>query len=236
MGSITDKSQEDDDEVWLCRSLMVGSVSMYNDCTLDYNDIHRQFRAILAIEALKSCLEIEEWDQHMETVLSERGETELPTHSSTSLAWRAIASSYAAFLTIPSLGNAFSKNGQRSLATTELIRYCFVAGISDHNGPILVDEDCEDATSKSVFGSTDEASVLLRVVQALDAEGRQLASRFCVYSTDAKFSRAELIMSCLRRYGDFLGTKARDVSGQTGSPVSVQKSLHSFFGSSQGSM
>ena len=234
VGSSTDKSQ-DDDQVWLCLSLMVGSLSMYNDCTMVFDDIHRQFRATLAIQALQSCLEIDDWNKHMETVLSERGETELPVHASTSLAWQAIASSYAAFLTIPSLGNAFSKNGQKCLATTELIRYCLVAGITDHNGPIVDDEDAEDAPSKGVFGSTDETRLLFRVMQVLEAESRQLASRFCVFSTDPNFSRAELILSCVRRYVDFLGMKARDFSGQTGSPMSVQKSIFDYFGSGQGS-
>jgi len=231
-GSSTDKNN-DDDQLWLCLSLVARAVSMYDECAPVFDDIHRQFRATLAIQALQTCLELEDWDQRVQTVLSERGEAELPVRASSSLAWRAIASSYAAFLTIPSLGSSMSKNGQRTLATVELMAYCILAGITSHSSPI--DQESEDAVSKGIFGTTQEASLLLRLLQVLESEGRQLASRVSAFSSDPNFSRAEYMLSCLRRYGDQVLLKARECSGQTGSPVSVQKSIRSYFGSSQGS-
>lgn len=222
---------KDDDELWLCLSLLARSISTFDDCTSKVDDIHRQFRATLAIQALQMCLEIDDWDKHLQTVLSERGETELPVRASSSLAWRAIASTYAAFLTIPSLGSAVTKNGQRCLATVKLMTYCMLAGVTSHSSPI--DLESQDSESNGVLGTTQEATLFMRAVDVIESEGRQLASRVSAFSSDPNFSRAEYLLSCLRRYGDQVRLKARTVSGQSaGSPTSVQKTIHNYFGAS----
>jgi len=220
----------DDDEMWLCLALITRVISSFDTCNDTVDDIHRQVRASIAIQALQQCLEIDDWDEQIQTVLSERGETELPVRASSSLAWRAIASSYAGFLTIPSLGSAITKNGQRCLATVNIITYCILAGVTFHSSPI--DMSSEDEAIKGVFGTKQEASLLLRVMEALETEGRQLASRVSAFSSDPNFSRAEYLLSCLRRYGDHVRLKARSCSGQVGSPVSVQKSIQNYFGDS----
>lgn len=230
-----------DDEMWLCLPLMARAVSTFEHCQSMFDeDIYRQFRAILAMQALQTCLEVNgDWNQHVKTTLEERGEMELPEYAATSLAWRAIASAYAAFLRIQSLGSAITKNGQRCLATIKLMTYCILAGISLHSSISVASiensqqsQDSQEATS-FLRSSREEASLLLRVLQVLETEGRQLASRVSCFSSDPNFSRAEYLLSCVRRYGDFVRDKARVRAGApSGSPVSVQKSIQNYFGMS----
>ena len=69
-----------------------------------------------------------------------------------------------------------------------------------------------------------------------DLECRQWASRLSLFSSDPNFSRAEYLLSCLRRYNDHVRLKARACAGEPdGSPVTVQKSIKNYFGTSQGS-
>ena len=144
----------DDNQEWLCLSLVVRAVSAHGEGAASIQDVHRQFRAVLAIQALQTCLEVDtDWDQHVQTVLSERGETELPEKVSSSLAWRAIASAYAGFLTIPTMGSKMSKNGQKSLATAQILVYCVLAGITYHSSPIDPDS-LDDSLAWTVWNDT----------------------------------------------------------------------------------
>lgn len=232
LGDSTEQ-HHDDDEAWLCLSLVTRTVCSFDQCAATIDDVHRQFRVAMAIQALQACLEIEDWDKHMQTVLSERGETELLDVASNSFAWRALASAYAGFLTLASLGSVMSKNGQRSLATAQLLTYCILAGVTFHSSPI--DVDSQDAVSQGIFGTTDEASLLLRIMKEFDSDCRQFASRLALFSADPNFSRAEYLLSSLRRFNDHVTLRARACAGESGSLVSVQKSICSYFGNSQGS-
>ena len=221
---------DNDDQMWLCLSLMTRVISTFDKC-IDLDDVHREFRAVIAIRALQMCLEIDDWNEHLQSVLSASRETELLARASSSLPWRAIASSYTGFLTIPRLGSEVTKNPQRCLATVEMMAYCAMAGITFHGNPI----NPEEPESNGVFGSTKEVTLLLFVMAELESEGRQLASRLSAFSSDPNFSRAEYLLSCLRRYGELVQMKARACAGQAGPTVSVQKSIHNFFGNGQGS-
>jgi hypothetical protein len=110
-----------------------------------------------------------------------------------------------------------------------------MAGITFHDYNPINPEEYNDPASNGVFGSEKEAALLIFVMEELESEGRQLASRLSAFSSDPNFSRAEYLLSCLRRYGELVRVKARACARQSGPTVSVQKSIHNFFGNIQGS-
>jgi hypothetical protein len=217
------KQEEEDTEFWLCLPLVVRTVSMF-ERRVPVDQIHQKLRAAMAVRALQMCLDIEDWDQHLQSVLSSRGETNLAERASSSFRWRALASSVVGFLTIPSLGDTVLRDGQRCLATVENLSLCTLAGLN-----IEVSTDSQEHSSV-IFGNQEEASLVLHVIDLLDAQGRQLGKQVSRFSTDPLFSRAEHHLSCMRGSYDLVKTAGRASAGQAGPTVTVQKRIDQMFG------
>lgn len=217
------KEEKDDTEFWLCLPLVVRTVSMF-DRRVPVDQIHQKLRAAMAVRALQMCLGIGDWDQHLRSVLSSHGETNLADWTTSSFRWRALASSVVGFLTIPSLGDTLLRDGQRCLATVENLSLCTLAGLN-----VEVSTNSQEHSSV-VFGNQEEASLVLHVIDLLDAQGRQLGKQVSRFSTDPLFSRAEHHLSCIRGSFDLIKTAGRASAGLAGPTVSVQKRIDQMFG------
>ena len=225
---------QDDNEFYLSTSLMV--VSMF-DRNVPLGEAHHKFRACMAIRALQMCLGIADWDLHLQSVLSKDGNTALAEKASSSLRWRAIASGLVGFLTIPSLGDDFIKNGQRCLATIENITYCALTGInlkSDEVNP-NPEENEEKVALSRIYGSKEEAALICQVMKLLESDCHQLQNQMRIFASNTIFGRAEYHLSCLRGYYGRYQAEAGARAGQGGTTVSVQRNMAHYFGRSQGS-
>jgi hypothetical protein len=220
---LTGKPDEEDTELGLRVSLTVRTVSMF-ERRVPVHKIHQKLRASMAIRALQMSLDVDDWDQHLQSVLSSHGEMNLAERASTSFRWRALASSVVGFLTIQRLGDTILRHGQRCLATVEVLCWCALSGLN-----IIECTDPQEDASSGIFGAKEEAKLVLHVVDLLESQGRQVGRQASRFSTDPLFSRTEHFLSLMRGYHDAVKTAGRDPAGQARPTVCVQKHIDQMF-------
>jgi hypothetical protein len=219
----TGKRDEEDPELGLRLSLMVRMVSMF-ERRVHVNKIHQKLRTFMAVRALQMSLDVYDWDQHLQYVLSSHGETKLAERASNSFRWRALASSVVGFWTMKRLGDSVLRDGHRCLATVENLCWCALAGLN-----LVECTNPQEDDSSGIFGAKEDAKVVLHVVELLESLSRQVGTQASRFSTDPLFSRTEHFLSLMRGYHDAVKTAGHDPAGRAGPTVCVQKLIDQMF-------
>lgn len=219
----TEKEDSDDEEAWLCLSLMT-RLFPNHDTKGQIHEKSSEFKAQLAMQSLQTCLEIKDWDKHVREVLEENG-SGLEERYDTSLRWKAISSAYVAFLTIELLGDKVAEDGPRCMATFESTMYCAQAGMN-----LFSLLSPSEYGSGGRYGTSDEADAVYHAMELLENQGNQLIKRIKPYSkVRPHFRRVEHHLTCLRGYYRFCKEEASSMAGHTGPSIRTQKTMNNFF-------
>jgi hypothetical protein len=222
-----DFEEEDDTEAWISHSLIIRLFpSKDKDGRVDR--ALNMFRILLAREAIKKMLALQDLDAYAQSLLEAGDEEEkwLCEQSQVALSWRTFAVAYAAFKFLVDNKNDMVENSILCYAICSCSSILFISGWNAFSVEVQRHENRE-------YGIKESAKNALHCLQMFSAILNDVTRDFGKYQTQSHIRRSDYEISVLKRYVALAADIAAAQAGEK--RKMVQKDVSQYFKSECGS-